>query len=702
MKKSIAGFIGFQMALSLALAPPAPAAAVARPRTAETAAMPGLETQAQHDARMQWWREARFGLFIHWGLYAVPAGEWGGKTGYGEWIRNNAQIPLPTYDKFAARFNPVKFDAAAWVKMAKDAGMKYIVITSKHHDGFAIFDSQVSDFDVMATPFRRDILKELAAACRREGIKLCFYHSIMDWHHPDYLPRRPWEVKDRPVKGADFERYVLYLKAQLQELLTNYGDLGVLWFDGEWEDTWNEARGRDLYDYVRSLQPKIIINNRVGASRSGMEGFSADKASAGDFGTPEQTIPATGLPGLDWETCMTMNDNWGYNKNDQAWKSSRDLIRKLADIASKGGNFLLNVGPTSEGLFPGPSVERLAAIGRWMKKNGEAIHGTQASPFKELAWGRATQKAVPGGTRVYLHVFDWPADGKLPVPGLLSDPRRTYLLADAGKTALSWARSEDAVILKVPAAVPDDTDTVIVMEFSGRPDVSEPPSIKAEAEIFLNDLDLSITSARDNVEIRYTIDGSVPSSASPQVQGPVRLTNSAIVTARAFRGGKPVSGPARAGFHKAELRRAAKDADTKPGLKYSYFEGVWDALPDFAKLRPLATGVASAIGLQPKKAPEHYGFELTGFLRVPRDGVYTLFLISDDGSRLFIGDTLVVDNDGLHSSLEKRGLIALAAGLHPIRVIQFNASGGEALAVSWQGPGWTKQAVPASALAHRD
>lgn len=441
---------------------------------------PGPETKVEHDARMAWWREARFGLFIHWGLYAIPAGEWGGKTNYGEWIRNNAQIPIETYDKFVGQFNPVKFKAADWVKLAKDAGMKYIVITSKHHDGFAIFDSKISDFDVMATPFKRDILKELAEACRREGIKLCFYHSIMDWHHPDYLPRRPWEVKDRPAAGADYDRYVRYMKAQLKELLTNYGDLGVLWFDGEWESTWTEARGRDLYDYVRSLQPGIIINNRVGASRSGMEGFSDNQNSAGDFGTPEQTIPATGIPGADWETCLTMNDNWGYNKNDQAWKSTRDLIQKLADIASKGGNFLLNVGPTSEGLFPGPSIDRLAAIGRWMKANGEAIHGTQASPFKSLAWGRATQKAAGGGTRLYLHIFDWPKDGMLAVPGLLSDPRRAFLLADAGKAALAWARAEDAVIVKVPAAASNADDSVVVLELDGRPDVSDPPALNSD------------------------------------------------------------------------------------------------------------------------------------------------------------------------------------------------------------------------------
>ncbi|MDZ7312885.1 MAG: alpha-L-fucosidase, partial [candidate division KSB1 bacterium] len=329
------------------------------------------ETPAQHDARMQWWREARFGMFIHWGLYAIPAGEWKGNTNHAEWIRTTAQIPLDQYDKFVQQFNPVKFNAEEWVRLAKDAGMKYIVITSKHHDGFCLFDSKQTDFDVMSTPFKRDILKELSEACRKEGIKMCWYHSIMDWHHPDYLPRREWE-KNRSTRGANFDRYVQYMKAQLKELLTNYGAIGVLWFDGEWENTWNPQRGRDLYKYVRSLQPDIIINNRVGAGRSGMEGFTKEGEFAGDFGTPEQQIPATGLPGVDWETCMTMNDHWGYNQNDQNWKSSQELIRMLADIASKGGNFLLNVGPTAEGLFPQPSIDRLREIGQWMKVNSEA------------------------------------------------------------------------------------------------------------------------------------------------------------------------------------------------------------------------------------------------------------------------------------------------------------------------------------------
>ena len=220
------------------------------------------------DTRMSWWREARFGLFIHWGLYAIPAGEWNGKTTHGEWIRTSAEIPIDQYDKFIDRFNPVKFDADKWVQMAKHAGMRYIVITSKHHDGFALFDSKYTDFDVMSTPFKRDIMDELATACRKYGLKMCWYYSIMDWHHPDYLPRRNWE--NRSEDGAEYDRYVSYMKNQLKELMDNYGDIGVLWFDGEWEGTWDHDYGKDLYDYVRNLQPDIIVNNRVDIGRSGM------------------------------------------------------------------------------------------------------------------------------------------------------------------------------------------------------------------------------------------------------------------------------------------------------------------------------------------------------------------------------------------------------------------------------------------------
>jgi alpha-L-fucosidase/acetyl esterase/lipase len=440
-----------------------------------TAEKPQAESSGQHDQRMQWWREARFGMFIHWGLYAIPAGEWEGKTNHAEWIRDTAHIPVEQYDKFVGQFNPVQFNADQWVRIAKNAGAKYIVITSKHHDGFCLFDSKYTDYDVMSTPFRRDIMKELADACGRQGIKICWYHSIMDWHHPDYLPRRKWE--ERSAEGADFQSYVTHLKNQLRELVTHYGKIGVLWFDGEWEDTWTHQHGQDLYNYVRSLDPDIIVNNRVDKGRRGMAGLNKEGDFAGDFGTPEQEIPATGLPGTDWETCMTMNNHWGYNSHDEHWKAKEDLIRKLADIASKGGNFLLNVGPTAEGTIPQPSVERLEAIGQWMQLNGQSIYGTSASPFAKLDWGRCTQKQLPDGTTaLYLHVFQWPTDGKLIVPGLQNKAGKAYLLADTTQAVLPIAQKKGQIVVSVPAQAPDPINTVVVLTVDGRPVAAASPA----------------------------------------------------------------------------------------------------------------------------------------------------------------------------------------------------------------------------------
>lgn len=418
--------------------------------------------------RIDWWREARFGLFIHWGLYSIPAGEWDGKTNHEVWIRESAQIPLKQYDEFVSQFNPVKFDANKWVTMAKDAGMKYIVITSKHHDGFSLFDSKETDFDIMSTPFKRDILKELSEACAKQGITLCFYYSIMDWHHPDYLPRRKWET-DKPTKDADFKKYITYMKNQLTELLTNYGKIGVLWFDGEWENTWTHEGGRNLYQYLRKLRPDLIINNRIDKGRTDMAGMTKDSSFYGDFGTPEQEIPPIGLPGVDWESCMTMNDNWGYNKNDQNWKSSENLVRKLVDIASKGGNFLLNIGPTSEGLFPDSSINRLKDIGAWMKENGEAIYETRASPFQKLDWGRCTQKAKGNETILYLHVFDWPQNGKLIVPGFKNIITKAYALNDRRKKKLPIERTRAVISVNISTVLPSNYATVIVLEIEGKP-----------------------------------------------------------------------------------------------------------------------------------------------------------------------------------------------------------------------------------------
>ena len=417
------------------------------------------------DERMDWWREARFGMFIHWGLYAVPAGEWEGTTNHAEWIRTTAQIPLETYDGFVEQFNPVEFDADEWVKMAKDAGMKYIVITSKHHDGFCLFNSEYTDFDIMSTPFKRDILKELSDACAKQDIVICWYHSIMDWHHPDYLPRRDWET-DRSTEGADFDRYVEeYLKKQLAELTGNYGKIGVLWFDGEWENTWTHERGVDLYNYVRGLQEDIIINNRVDKGRQGMQGMTRQGEFKGDFGTPEQEIPDTGLPGVDWETCMTMNNHWGYNKYDDNWKSSKDLVQKLVDIASKGGNFLLNIGPKADGTFPDESVERLKAIGDWMNIYGESIYGTSASPFSNLEWGRCTKKQEGKDTRLYLHVFDWPDDNKLIVPAFDNKIKHAFIMDGLIKTGVE--RQDGQIIIDLPDEAPDEYSSVIILDIKG-------------------------------------------------------------------------------------------------------------------------------------------------------------------------------------------------------------------------------------------
>jgi alpha-L-fucosidase len=428
------------------------------------------ETKAQRDARMAWWREAKFGMFIHWGVYSVPAGFYHGQPigGIGEWIMNKGKIPMAEYQTYAKEFNPVKFNAEQWVKIAKDAGQKYIVITSKHHDGFAMFDSHASDWNIVqATPFGRDPLKELAAACKKEGIKLGFYYSqAQDWNNGGSAIGGKWD----PAQQHDMDDYIDKVAVpQVREILSNYGEFpAVLWWDTPTGMT--KERADKLYNVVETLRPNIIMNNRLGGGYQG------------DTETPEQRIPPQGYPGRDWETCMTMNDTWGYKSDDQNFKSTATLIHNLCDIASKGGNYLLNVGPTSEGLIPQPEVDRLAEIGAWMKVNGEAIYGTGPTIFgAEAGAFSPTEKDSKGKPKfiaawdwrcttkpgeIYIHIFNWPA-GQIQLPPVKGKITKASLLASRGPGALKFHQTAQGVTIQLPGHAPDPIASVLRLSIDG-------------------------------------------------------------------------------------------------------------------------------------------------------------------------------------------------------------------------------------------
>jgi alpha-L-fucosidase len=421
--------------------------------TAAAAAPQAMQPPLSETERTQWFRDAKFGMFIHWGAYSV--------IGRHEWSRETLQIPRADYDKFVHRFNPVHFNADAWVNLAGNAGAKYIVITSKHHDGFSIYRSQASGYDMEITPYPGDPLKMLAEAARRRNMRLGFYHSIMDWHHPDYRPKRSWESAN-PKEGGDLDRYIDFMKAQLKELLTGYGEVAVIWFDGEWEHSTKEMRSDEVYDFIRHLQPNCLINDRL---------YKREPGNRADFGTPEQYVPATGVTDAGgkpvlWESCVTINsDSWGYNQYETEFKTTRDLIRMLVEVVSKGGNLLLNVGPTPDGRIQDEFVTRLNAMGAWMKVNGEAIYGTTASPFARLPFfGRATVK----GNKLYLHVFEWPASGVLRVPNLNNLVHSAALVAAPG-ARLATRRDGDDVLVALPAEAPDPVASVVELTLDGVP-----------------------------------------------------------------------------------------------------------------------------------------------------------------------------------------------------------------------------------------
>jgi alpha-L-fucosidase len=435
------------------------ASAIAQPGTKP------LPAPKSHDEKMQWFREAKFGLFIHWGLYSIPAGEWKGQPigGIGEWIMNFAKIPVKEYEQLAGQFNPVKFDAEQWVQMAEDAGMKYIVITSKHHDGFAMYGSEVSKYNIVdATPFHRDPLKELAAAAARHHIKFGFYYSqSQDWHEPNGAGNT-WDFG--PDDKKDYDQYLRgKAEPQVKELLTHYGPVCLIWFDTPKMMTGDRAKR--FADILQTMQPATLIDGRLGEK--------GDYVSTGDNAIPH--LPIQG----DWEVPATLNKTWGFKKDDVDWKSPAELIFKLVDIASKGGNYLLNVGPTSEGVIPQASQDNLRAVGRWLKVNGESIYGVHATPFgAELgapdatrldkngkpAFNMATEwrcTAKPG--KLYIHLLKYP-QGAFALAKAPAKVTKAYMLADQARTALKVAQTGASVSVTLPEKAPDAVDSVLVLE----------------------------------------------------------------------------------------------------------------------------------------------------------------------------------------------------------------------------------------------
>jgi alpha-L-fucosidase len=411
----------------------------------------GWSKDISTDARLapvdtRWFEDAKFGLFVHWGLYSAIGNEWKGRSYYGsgEWIMNRAKIPAAEYAELAQSFNPTGFDANAWARFAREAGARYLVVTAKHHEGFAMFASKASPFNIVdATPYHRDPMAALAEACRAESVKLGFYYSqYLDWHEPNGGGNR-WDFDETK---KDVKRYYAEKSIpQIKELLTNYGPLGLVWFDMPGGLSREETV--DFMREVRRLQPQCLISSRVGR---GLGDFR-------DFGDSE--LPASFISG-PWEALFTHNDSWGFVRSDLDFKTPREIIRLLASTAARGGNLLLNVGPDGSGRIPELSIKYLTAVGRWLDRNGESIYGTTHSPIPDQPWGVATLK--PG--RLFLHVFTRPLDGRLVVPGISAEVKSARTLTGA---SLPWKKSGADLVLTLPPELADPSDTVIALEFAG-------------------------------------------------------------------------------------------------------------------------------------------------------------------------------------------------------------------------------------------
>lgn len=403
-------------------------------------------------AARRWFRGAKFGLFIHWGVYSV--------LGEGEWVMNKRKMTAAEYEELPARFNPTAFDAAAWVGLAKAAGMKYITVTSKHHDGFAMFDSRQSDWDIVdRTPYQKDVLKRLADECHRQGVKLFFYYSQLDWHHPDYFPRGQTGRAAGRAEGGDWNKYLDYMDGQLRELLTNYGEIGGVWFDGMWDRPDADWRLERTYGLIHGLQPQALIgsnHHRRPYPGEDFQMFEKDLPGRNTAGFNQTDVSA-----LPLETCETMNDSWGYDGGDKKFKSTRALVHYLARAAGNDANFLLNVGPMPNGVIQPEFVARLREVGAWLRRNGESVYSTRGGPIAPREWGVTTAR----GDRVYVHVLAPPGD-TLSLPRL---PRRVVSarLLDGGRK-MNYTETDSGLLLKLPARAPDDYDTVVVLKLARR------------------------------------------------------------------------------------------------------------------------------------------------------------------------------------------------------------------------------------------
>ena len=399
----------------------------------------------------QWFQDSKFGLFIHWGVYSV--------LGKGEWVMNKDQISVTEYEKLPARFNPTAFDPAAWVSMAKDAGMKYITITSKHHDGFAMWGSKQSDWDIVdRTPYGKDVLKMLAEECRRQGIKLFFYHSQLDWHNADYYPLgRTGTTAGRP-EGGNFDRYLDYMDGQLRELLTGYGEIAGIWFDGMWDKPSAQWRLEKTYSLIHALQPAALIGSNHHLKPFDGEDFQMFEKDLPGARTAEFNLRSE-IGALPLESCDTINNSWGYNSSDKRYKSTGQLIQYLVKAAGNNANFLLNIGPMPDGTIQPEFTDRLHAVGEWMRQYGVSIYGTRGGPIKPRPWGVTTQARG----KIYVHVLDWP-DEVLALPKL-SNVRSASLLATGRPVAITQA--PNATLLRLPSER-NTPDTVVVLATSDR------------------------------------------------------------------------------------------------------------------------------------------------------------------------------------------------------------------------------------------